>query len=77
MLAVSLPPELARDFEAIAEAEGRNRSAPFRQMLRVYRMHRAIGEFETVQRYGATQARSAGVTSDEDVARLIAEVRGE
>jgi len=77
VLAVSVPPELARDFEAIADAEGRNRSELFREMLRVYRAYREIGEFETLQRYGAAQARAAGVSSEEDVARLIAEVRGE
>jgi hypothetical protein len=76
VLAVSVPPELARDFEAIADAEGRNRSELFREMLRVYRAYREIGEFETLQRYGAARARAAGVSSEEDVARLIAEVRG-
>jgi metal-responsive CopG/Arc/MetJ family transcriptional regulator len=76
VLAVSVPPELARDFEAIAEAEGRNRSELFREMLRVYRAYREIGEFETLQRYGAARARAAGISSEADVARLIAEVRG-
>jgi metal-responsive CopG/Arc/MetJ family transcriptional regulator len=77
VLAVSVPPELARDFEAIAVAEGRNRSELFREMLRVYRAYREVGQFETLQRYGAAQARAAGVSTEEDVARLIAEVRRE
>lgn len=76
VLAVSVPPELARDFEAIADAEGRNRSELFREMLRVYRAYREIGEFEALQRYGAARARAEGISSEEDVARLIAEVRG-
>lgn len=77
VLSVSVPPELARDFEAIADEEGRNRSELFREMLSVYRSYRELGRFETLQRYGAARARAVGVTSEEDVARLIAEVRGE
>jgi metal-responsive CopG/Arc/MetJ family transcriptional regulator len=75
VLAVSVPLELARDFEAIAEAEGRNRSELFREMLRVYRAYREVGQFETLQRYGAARARAVGITGAEDVVRLIAEVR--
>jgi hypothetical protein len=37
VLTVSVLPETADDFERIAEAEGRNRSELFREMLRVYR----------------------------------------
>ena len=76
VLAVSGPPEMARDFEAIADAEGRNRSELFREMLRAYRAYREVGQFEALQRYEAAQARAVGVGSEEDVARLIAEVRG-
>jgi metal-responsive CopG/Arc/MetJ family transcriptional regulator len=76
VLAVSVPPELAREFEAIADAEGRNGGELFREMLRVYREYREVGQFEAVQRYGAAQARAVGVSSEEDVLRLIAEVRG-
>ncbi len=52
------------------------RSELFREMLRVYRAYREVGQFETLQRYGAARARDVGVSSEEDVARLIAEVRG-
>jgi integrase len=37
-------------------AEGRNRSELFREMLRVYRAYREVGELETLQRYGAARA---------------------
>jgi metal-responsive CopG/Arc/MetJ family transcriptional regulator len=76
VLAGSVPLELARDFEAIAEAEGRNRSELFREMLRVYRAYREVGEFETLQRDGAARARAVGITGAEDVVPLFAEVRG-
>lgn len=75
VLAVSVPPETARDFEQLAEQEGRNKSELFREMLRIYQSYREIGRFESLQRYGAARARALGVTTEEDVARLIAQAR--
>lgn len=75
MLAVSVPPEAARDFERIAEQEGRNKSELFREMLRVYRIWRETQRFEYLQRSLAAKARELGVTTERDVERLIQEVR--
>jgi metal-responsive CopG/Arc/MetJ family transcriptional regulator len=75
VLAVSVPPEAAREFERIAEEEGRNRSELFREMLRIYAAYRNTGTFESLQRYGAARARGLDVTSEKDVERLIREAR--
>ena len=75
MIAVSVPPESAQDFERIARDEGRNKSELFREMLRVYRAHRETGVFESLQRYGAARARAVGVRDESDVERLIQEAR--
>ena len=76
VIAVSVPPESAKDFERIARDEGRNKSELFREMLRVYRAHRETGVFESLQRYGASRARVVGVRDESDVERLIQEARG-
>jgi metal-responsive CopG/Arc/MetJ family transcriptional regulator len=76
VLTVSLPPVSAEDFERIAEQEGRNRSELFREMLRVYQTYLESRTFESLQRYGAAQASRRGITSEEDVERLIQEARG-
>ncbi|MGH8936310.1 MAG: ribbon-helix-helix protein, CopG family [Acidimicrobiia bacterium] len=76
MLAVSVPPDDAADFERLAEAEGRNKSELFREMLRVYRVYRETQTFESLQRYGAAQARRRGIRTERDVERLIQEARG-
>jgi metal-responsive CopG/Arc/MetJ family transcriptional regulator len=76
VLAVSVPPDAASDFERLAEAEGRNKSELFREMLRVYRAYRETQSFESLQRYGAAQARSRGIRTEKDVERLIQENRG-
>jgi metal-responsive CopG/Arc/MetJ family transcriptional regulator len=77
VLAVSLPPDDAREFERLAADEGRNKSALFREMLRVYRTYRETGTFESLQRYGAARARRLGIRDERDVERLIAEARTE
>jgi metal-responsive CopG/Arc/MetJ family transcriptional regulator len=71
VLAVSLPPADAADFEAVAEEEGRNRSELFREMLRVYRVYLETRTFESLQRYGAARARQAGIETEADVRRAI------
>jgi metal-responsive CopG/Arc/MetJ family transcriptional regulator len=58
VLAVSVPPEAAKDFERIAREEGRNKSELFREMLRVYRSYRETRTFESLQR-SSTSATSS------------------
>lgn len=71
----SLPPEEAREFDAIAEEEGRNKSEMFREMLRIYRIWRETQRFESLQRYGAARARELGIHDEGDVEKLIREFR--
>jgi len=75
VVAVSIPPDSAETFERIAEEEGRNKSELFREMLRVYRIYRETGHFESLQRYGAARARPLGVRDEQDVERLLGEAR--
>ena len=76
VLTVSVPPEAAEDFERIAAREGRNRSELFREMLGVYRVYLETRTFESLQRYGASQASNRGIRTEKDVERLIREARG-
>ena len=76
VLTVSVPPETAKDFDRIADEEGRNRSELFREMLRVYRTFLETRTFESLQRYGAAQASRQGITTEKDVERLIREAGG-
>jgi metal-responsive CopG/Arc/MetJ family transcriptional regulator len=76
VLAVSVPPDAADDFERMADQEGRNKSELFREMLRVYRAYRETQSFESLQRYGAAQAGRRGIKSEQDVERLIKQARG-
>jgi metal-responsive CopG/Arc/MetJ family transcriptional regulator len=77
VLSVSVPPESAREFERLAEREGRNKSELFRAMLTVYLTYEETQTFESLQRYGASAARRLGIRDESDVERLIQESRGQ
>lgn len=76
VVAVSVPPAAADEFEQLAAAEGRNKSEMFREMIRVYSSYRETQTFESLQRYGAARARQRGIRDERDVERLIRESRG-
>ena len=75
VLAVSVPPGVAEEFDRIAEIEGRNRSELFREMLRVYRVYLETQTFESLQRYGAARAFRKGIRTEADVQRAIRNAR--
>jgi metal-responsive CopG/Arc/MetJ family transcriptional regulator len=75
VLTVSVPPATADDFDRISRQEGRNRSELFREMLRVYQAYAETRTFDSLQRYGASQAARLGIKTSKDVERLIREVR--
>lgn len=75
IITFSVPPEVAREFDDIAQQEGRNKSEMFREMLRIYRIWRETQRFESLQRYGAARARQLGIRDERDVERLIHQFR--
>ena len=70
-LTVSLPAELAREFDTLAKDEAKNKSQLFREMFRTYQQRRVEQEFFALQRYGARQARKKGVLTEADVEALV------
>jgi Ribbon-helix-helix protein, copG family len=76
VISVSVPPESAREFERLAQREGRNKSELF-ETLAVYVTYQETQTFESLQRYGASTARRAGIHDESDVERLIQDSRGQ
>ena len=74
-LTVSLPPELAREFDKLSRDEAKNKSQLFRDMFRAYQQWRGEQEFFELQRYGARQARKKGILTEADVEALVFEKR--
>ena len=68
---VSLPSNLAENFERLAKAEAKNKSQLFREMLTVYERRRREEQFHELQRYGVRKARKKGVLTEADVDKLV------
>lgn len=72
---ISLPPDLARQAEAMAKSESRTMSEVFREGIRSLRRERIQKALMEAAAYGAT--RNPHGYTEEDVPRLIKEVRAE
>jgi len=70
---ISLPPKLFRETERLAKAKGMTRSELFRDAMRRYR--RDEDEWKELVAYGSRAAVRAGIRSEEDVERLIDDIR--
>ena len=75
VLSVSVPKRLAEELERMAEEEGVSKSELVRLMARAYKRERSEEEFLRLQRELAPKARAAGVSTEEDVDRLVLEDR--
>lgn len=69
---ISLPAELAREAEALAEAEGKTLSAVIQDALRQARIGRRSEEFRAIQGYWGRKARDKGLLTEEDLERYLA-----
>lgn len=70
---ISLPPELAREAEETARAEGKSVSAVIQDALRAARRIRLAGELRESQAFWSRRARERGLLTEEDLERYLAE----
>ena len=70
-ITVSLPSNLAENFEKLAKAESKNKSQLFRDMLTAYEPRRREERFYELQRYGVKKARKKGILTEADVDKLV------
>lgn len=75
VLSVSVPEALAEEIERLAREEGVSKSELVRLMARAYRRERSEEEFLRLQRELAPKGRALGVTTEEDVERVMLEDR--
>ena len=74
-MTLSVPPEIAEDYEKIAEQEAKNKSQLFRDMFLIYKEKIQEKDFFELQRYGARKARGKGIITEKDVERIVFEDR--
>jgi len=72
---ISLPPDMAKQAEAIAKRDSRTMSELFREAFRTYQQERTRKWLEEIGEYAAT--RNPDGYTEADVPRLIKEVRAE
>ncbi len=70
---ISLPPELAREAEEIARAEGKTFSAVIQEALRLARHQRLRRELRGIRGYWSRRAKEKGILSEKDLERYLAE----
>ena len=68
---VSLPSNLAENFEKLAKAESKNKSQLFREMLTTYERRRREERFLDLQRYGVKKARKKSILTEADIEKLV------
>lgn len=68
---ISLPADLAKEAEELAEAEGKSLSAVIQDALRVARVERLKGEYRGMQGYWSRKAQEKGILTERDLARYL------
>ena len=68
---ISLPPELAREAEEIARAEGKTLSAVVQDALRLARTTRLHDELDELQGYWSRRAQERGILTEDDLNRYL------
>jgi len=68
---ISLPPDLAREAEALAKAEGKTLSAVIQDALRNARIERRLQELRGIQGYWSRKARERGILTEQDLERYL------
>jgi len=68
---ISLPPELAREVEDMARAEGKTLSAVVQDALRAARAARLKGELRGIQGFWSRKAKEKGVLTEKELERYL------
>lgn len=68
---ISLPPDLARAAEQMAQAEGKTLSAVVQEALRKARAEYFEEELEAMQGYWSRRAKERGIVTEEDLDRYL------
>jgi Arc/MetJ-type ribon-helix-helix transcriptional regulator len=68
---ISLPPELARQVEEMAKAEGKSVSAVVQDALRLARRQYFEQELRGIQSYWSRKAREKGILTEKDLRRYL------
>jgi len=72
---ISMPKDMAEQYDNLAKRLAKNRSVLFREMFLAYKRQALEKEFREIQTYGAQLARKKGLLTEADVEKLVFEGR--
>ncbi len=75
VLGFSVAPDIAEEYEQLAERQRKTKSELFRQMVEAYKARLEEEEFFRLQKRMARRARKKGVFTEKEVERLVFEDR--
>jgi metal-responsive CopG/Arc/MetJ family transcriptional regulator len=70
---ISLPPDLARQLDEMAEAEGKSVSAVVQDALRLANKEHMKQQYAGIQGYWSRKAREKGILTEKDLKRYLAD----
>ncbi|EFK08163.1 ribbon-helix-helix protein, CopG family [delta proteobacterium NaphS2] len=74
-LTISMPQDMAEEYNRLAKELGKNRSVLFREMFLAFKKQQLQEEFRELQTYGAGLAQQKEVFTEADVEKLVFEGR--
>ena len=72
---ISMPKDMAEEYDKLAKRLAKNRSVNFREMFLAYKKEYLKREFRELQKHGAVQAQKKGLFTESDVEKLVFEGR--
>ena len=72
---ISMPQDMAEEYDKLAKKLAKNRSVLFREMFLTYKRQRLKEEFQELQTYGGALAKERGIFTESDIEKLVFEGR--
>ena len=72
-MTISMPRDMAEEYDKLAKRLAKNRSVLFREMFLTYKRRYLKEEFRELQTYGASLAQKRGLFTESDVEKLVFE----
>lgn len=69
---ISLPPDLFKELDEIAQEEGKTVSAVIQEALRIAKRERLKSRFLDSQKYWTRKAKEKGILTDRDLQKYLA-----
>jgi predicted DNA-binding protein len=70
-MTISMPENIAEEYENLARLMSKNKSVLFREMFQAYKEQALEKEFRELQKYGADQGRKKGFFTEADIEKLV------